>query len=69
MDMILKAEDGALAATLDGQSVRFTFLPASATHYYASDRPFELRFDRGRDKLELITWGLRTHATRIKEPR
>lgn len=66
VEMVLKAEGGALVATLAGQSVSFTFKPASATHYYASDRPFELRFDRGRNKLELITWGQSTAAVRVK---
>jgi len=70
MQLRLTAEGSRLIGTLDGQSLRLTFVPASPTHYYALERPFELRFDgRDRQKLMLFTWGMETAARRVKAVR
>jgi ketosteroid isomerase-like protein len=64
MDMDLAVAGDALIATLPGQGVRFTFRPASARHFIADERPFELQFS-DEDSLVLSTWGTPTRATRI----
>ena len=69
MEMMLIAERGQLVATLKGQSERFVFASASATQYFALDRPFELRFSRDGKKLELVTWGVVTRGTRGQQSR
>lgn len=69
MDMELTAERGQLVATLVGQSTRFVFEPASASHYFALERPFELRFSRDGKTLELVTWGVSTRAIRTPRSR
>jgi len=61
----LKAENGRLIASIEGQTLRVTFAPASATHYYALERPFELRFGRDGESLELVTWGIATPGRRV----
>lgn len=67
MQLKLTAEGGRLIGTLEGQSLRLTFVPASTTHYYALERPFELRFDTAdRQHLTLLTWGIETSARRVK---
>ncbi|MDR7270771.1 ketosteroid isomerase-like protein [Pelomonas saccharophila] len=66
MQLQLTPEGGRLIGTLPGQSIRLTFVPASATRYYALERPFELRFDsKERQKLTLVTWGIETTARRV----
>lgn len=67
MELRLRAEGGKLIGSLDGKSVRFTFSPASATHFFAEDRPFELRFAADGRSLDLVTWGNTTAATRVVE--
>ena len=67
MHLTLSAEDGKLIGSLDGKRVRFNFLPASATHFFADDRPFELRFTADGRSLDLVTWGTVTKATRVAE--
>lgn len=62
--LALSAEKGRLVGTLEGQSLRLTFAPASATHYFALERPFELRFDRDGSAATLLTWGNPTRARR-----
>lgn len=64
MDLMLAVEGGTLIGTLPGQPARFVFDPASPTHYFARERPFELRFSPEGEALELVTWGTTTHATR-----
>ena len=62
----LSAEHGRLIGSLPGQSLKLAFVPASPTHYYALERPFELRFDgKDRQKLTLVTWGIETAAGRV----
>lgn len=56
--------DGALVAQLAGETVSWTFRPASATHLFATDRPFELRCDDGGRAITFVTWGIATKATR-----
>ncbi len=60
----LSAEGDALIGRLDGESVRWTFRPASATHYVATERPFELRVEPGGRRLSLVTWDTPTAAVR-----
>jgi hypothetical protein len=67
MELRLRAEGGKLIASLDDKSVRFTFSPASPTHFFAEDRPFELRFAADGRTLDLVTWGTATAATRVEE--
>ncbi len=63
----LAVADDALLGSLSGQDVRFTFRPASASHYIAEERPFELRFAED-GTLVLTTWGTPTEATRLDRP-
>lgn len=63
----LVADHERLIGTLDGQSIQLTFVPASPTHYFALERPFELRFEDDRDRLTLTTWGIPTVAQRVKQ--
>jgi len=65
----LSAENGRLIGTIAGQTMRVTFAPASATHYYALERPFELRFGRDGQSLTLVTWGMETAARRASQRR
>lgn len=67
MTMQLGVQDGELLASLDGQQVQFHFVPASDVHYIARERPFELRFSREGQTLELVTWGTATAATRVTD--
>lgn len=67
MHLTLRAEDGKLIGSLDGKTVRFNFLPASPTHFFADDRPFELRFAADGQALDMVTWGTVTKATRAAE--
>ncbi|KQV52739.1 hypothetical protein ASC95_07920 [Pelomonas sp. Root1217] len=69
MRLELNAERGRLIGTLPGQSIKLTFVPASPTHYYALERPFELRFSSDRQKLTLVTWGIETAARRVAPAR
>lgn len=70
LQLQLTAEHGGLIGSLPGQSIKLTFMPASPTHYYALERPFELRFDsRDRQKLTLVTWGIETAARRVMPSR
>lgn len=69
MRLHLIAEGGRLIGTLEGQSIKLTFVPASPTHYFALERPFELRFASDRQKLTLVTWGIETAARRVKPSR
>ncbi len=62
----LVADNGRLIGTLDGQSIQLTFLPASPSHYFALERPFELRFEDDRNRLTLTTWGIPTVGQRVK---
>lgn len=64
MDLTLTVENGKLVGKLAGQEARFVFAPASATHYFAEERPFELRFAPDGKSLSLVTWGTPTAATR-----
>ncbi len=67
MTLRLRAEGGKLIASLDDKRVRFTFSPASATHFFEDDRPFELRVAGDGQSLELVTWGSATKATRVRD--
>jgi len=67
MHLLLSAQDGELIASLEGQQTRFHFRSASATHYIAAGRPFELRFSADGQGLTLVTWGTATGATKIVE--
>jgi ketosteroid isomerase-like protein len=60
----LRATDDGLVGGIDGQSAQWTFSPASATHYFAAERPFELRFAADADRLDMVTWGTSTPASR-----
>lgn len=64
MELVLTPDNGKLIATLAGQQARFVFAPASATHYFSEERPFELRFSPDGQSLTLVTWGTPTAATR-----
>jgi hypothetical protein len=64
LTLVLAAEDGALVGTIPGQQVRLTFRPASPSHFFAEERPFELRFGKGAGAATLVTWGTPTPATR-----
>lgn len=67
-DMLLAVEQGKLIATLPGYpAARFVFAPASATHYFAEERPFELRFAPDGKSMSLVTWGTPTAAIRTGE--
>lgn len=63
--LALSVEGDALIGRLDGESARWTFQPASGTHYFAAERPFELRFDEDGRHLTLVTWHTPTAATRV----
>ncbi|MET0655720.1 MAG: nuclear transport factor 2 family protein [Pseudoxanthomonas sp.] len=67
LELVLAAEDGKLIGTIPGQTARFVFAPASATHFFAEDRPFELRFANDGQSLQLVTWGIPTAAARLIE--
>jgi ketosteroid isomerase-like protein len=69
MRLRLTAEGGQLMGMLEGQSIKLTFVPASPTHYFALERPFELRFESDHDRLTLITWGIATTGQRVKPRR
>jgi len=69
MDLLLTADDGNLIGTLAGQPARFTFRPASGTHFFADERPFELRFTPDGQSLSFVTWGTPIAATRVVEAR
>lgn len=60
----LRASDDGLVGRLDGETVEWTFRPASPTHYYAGERPFELRFAVDGESMEMVTWGTATKAVR-----
>jgi ketosteroid isomerase-like protein len=62
----LVADGGQLNGTLEGQPLKLTFVPASARHYFALERPFELRFGDEADKVTLVTWGIPTTGQRSK---
>jgi len=68
LELVLQADNGNLRGILSGQTVHWTFQPASARHFIAKERPFELRFASDGQSLELVTWGTATAATRILEP-
>jgi ketosteroid isomerase-like protein len=62
----LAADGGRLIGTLEGQSLKVTFVPASPRHYFALERPFELRFGEDRNEVTLVTWGISTRGQRAK---
>jgi len=64
MDLLLAVEGDHLIGSLVGQSVRWTFRPASASHFIAEERPFELRFAPDGKSMQLVTWGTATAAVR-----
>jgi ketosteroid isomerase-like protein len=64
----LVAGSGQLEGSLEGQPLKLTFVPASSRHYFALERPFELRFEEDDDRVTLITWGIPTPGQRLKEP-
>ncbi len=64
MDLVLVVEGGKLVGTLVGQEAQFVFSPTSATHFFAEERPFELRFSPDGKSLSLVTWGTPTAAAR-----
>ena len=64
LSLNLRAVDDGLVARLHGQSLDWTFQPASARHFFALERPFELRISADGQHLEMITWGTATQATR-----
>ena len=68
LELVLQADKGNLRGKLSGQTVHWTFQPASARHFIAKERPFELRFAGDGQSLELVTWGIATAATRIADP-
>ncbi len=68
LELTLAARDGTLVGTLAGASARFTFKPASATHWFAEERPFELRIAADGRTMDLVTWGTATAARRVVEP-
>lgn len=65
MELVLVVESGKLVGTLVGQDAKFVFAPVSATHYFAEERPFELRFAADGKSLAMVTWGTPTQAIRI----
>lgn len=65
LELELEAKDGVLVGRLPGQAVAWTFRPASAIHWFAAERPFELRFAADGTTLEMVTWGTATAAQRI----
>ncbi|RYG14014.1 MAG: nuclear transport factor 2 family protein [Burkholderiales bacterium] len=67
MQLSLRVENGNLVGTLPGQAEQFVFSPASATHYFADTRTFELRFAADGESLRLLTWGTATAAVRTRE--
>ncbi|MCA0395676.1 MAG: nuclear transport factor 2 family protein [Proteobacteria bacterium] len=67
LELQLDAKDGALVGRLAGQSVAWTFRPASASHWFAAERPFELRFAADGTSLQLLTWGTSTAGERLPD--
>ncbi|HMP64638.1 MAG TPA: nuclear transport factor 2 family protein [Pyrinomonadaceae bacterium] len=67
MELVLVHESDKLIGTITGQEVKFTFRPASAVHFIAAERPFELRFAPDGRSLQFVTWGTPTTATRVVE--
>lgn len=65
----LTAEAGKLIGRLDGHDLEITFVPASPTHFFAVERPFELRFAGDGKTLTLVTWGIPTAARRLSSTR
>ena len=67
LELQIEARDGALVGRLQGQRVAWMFRPASARHWFADDRPFELRFAPDGATLEMVTWGTATPGRRLAE--
>jgi ketosteroid isomerase-like protein len=65
----LTAESGKLIGKLEGHDLQLTFVPASPTHFFALERPFELRFTSDGKALTLMTWGIPTAAHRLSGTR
>ncbi len=64
----LRVEGETLVGSLAGQDVRWTFHPASPTHFFAKKRPFELRVAADGQSLQFVTWGTATEAKRVITP-
>jgi hypothetical protein len=67
LTMTLRAHDGRLLGSLDGQTVTFSFHPLSATRFVEAERPFELSFSDDGDRLTLVTWGTATAGRRVPD--
>jgi ketosteroid isomerase-like protein len=67
LELQIEARDGALVGRLHGQHVEWLFRPASARHWFAAERPFELRFAQDGATLEMVTWGTATSGRRLSE--
>lgn len=67
MDMTLKAENGALKASIAGQFTDMLFQPSAPGVYFNTLRPFELRFAPDGKAMAFVTWGSETAGSRIPE--
>ncbi len=65
LTLVLKAEDGRLRATIDGQFEDMEFLPESETQFFATARPFELVLAEDACSLVMVTFGAETKGARI----
>ncbi len=63
--LVLRAEDGRLLASIDGQFTDMEFFPESETRFFATARPFELVIAEDACGLTLVTFGAETAGKRI----
>lgn len=61
----LEAAEGHLLASIEGQFEDMQFFPESETHFFATERPFELRLAEDACSLVLVTFGAETPGKRI----
>jgi ketosteroid isomerase-like protein len=65
MDMVLKADETGLKASIAGQFDDMLFRPSASGRYFNSDRPFELRFSPDGRTLTFVSWGSETAGRRV----
>jgi ketosteroid isomerase-like protein len=65
MDLTLKADAGALKASIAGQFDDMLFQPSAPGIFFNTLRPFELRFAPNGTTMTFVSWGIETTATRI----
>jgi ketosteroid isomerase-like protein len=67
LTFIIRASEDALYAEIPGEFTDMAFYAEGEREFFASARPFELRFNENADELTLITWGNETPGVRLGE--